>query len=757
MVHSLKSVKYIIQPVLKTDIINEFKYNIKIWHLQQICNNFLDYFQNNNIQSAITELEEILKKYSNDTFIFESLVKVWHNFYNYLTCSQDNALFNPPLNLIKELTSKIEENNKSDCKTLILTMTTCKRMTLTYRTINSLLYCMTDLGLWCSKFIVVDDNSSEEDRLLLLKTYPFITLIRKDESQKGHPKSMNIILNEIKDYKYQFHLEDDWEFFYPDNYITKCIQVLDANKEYGQCLINRDYGEDPVSINRIGGSIMKSLEKEKYKEKLVYYEHQQFTGEKLQIEQKKSTVSNQYYWPHFSFRVGVTKVEIYNKIGMFDESAKHFEMEYGFRYVHAGYKTASLDRVYCTHIGRRTYERNSNKKNAYDLNNEIQFGEEKKNDLDELMGGLKERDNHLKPVKFKIYVVNLKRRKDRLLQFIKNNINECQSFSIYEAIDGSKIIPNSKVQRLFETGDYNYRRGIVGVASSMIDIWKEFLTDSFSDYAIILEDDIKLVNGFIRNVIHYINTYKDKFDIIFGHMNPYNQQSINPNFFNQNITPNLIQYSTERMMKENMGSMAATILTKNGARILLEEINNKGVYNAIDWVAMKTCDKQRAFVCEPFLGFTEAFQNNIQKDTDIQKDFSNCSLVNWFEHEINYWINQLKGSKKNKSNIRIVSTNNNNSKEELYQTITKLNFNIYNLKLSEVKQNDILINFILDEINEPLQHITICKKDVKVNCKVLKYYRTNVATFIIPFNFINEEVDKSKTWGDGYLNLVHPI
>ena len=286
MVHSLKSVKYIVQPVLKTENINEFKYNSKICHLQQICNNFLDYFQNNDMQSAITELEQLLKKYTNDTFIYENLVKTWHIFYNYLTCSQDNALFNPPLNLIKDLTNKIEENSKNNLKKLILTMTTCKRMTLTYRTINSLLYCMTDLGLWCSKFIVVDDNSSEEDRTLLLKTYPFITLIRKDVSQKGHPKSMNIILNEIKDYKYQFHLEDDWEFFYKDNYLTKCLDIINLKPQYGQCLINKNYSEGSNCFDIVGGEL-KSYIKNDFKQ-TFYFEHQHLeNNEQIQMELQK--------------------------------------------------------------------------------------------------------------------------------------------------------------------------------------------------------------------------------------------------------------------------------------------------------------------------------------------------------------------------------------------------------------------------------------------------------------------------------------
>jgi hypothetical protein len=50
-------------------------------------------------------------------------------------------------------------------------------------------------------------------------------------------------------------------------------------------------------------------------------------------------------------------------------------MDYANKYVEKGFKTAMLDCCYSTHIGRRTYERDTKKLNAYDLNNEQQFGD----------------------------------------------------------------------------------------------------------------------------------------------------------------------------------------------------------------------------------------------------------------------------------------------------------------------------------------------------------------------------------------------
>jgi len=506
MIQSFNKVKYLVTPSHTKDDISYFKNTISSLKCSDICSSFLHSFKNNQIEECIEELEHLLLKY--DTNL--NIVKLWHIFYDYLTCKHRSMLFDTPKDIVKSLTNSL--STSSNDKNVIITMTTCKRMDLTYRTINSMLYCITDLEKYMAKFLVVDDNSSEEDRTKLLECYPFITLIRKDISQKGHPKSMNIIYNEIQNYKYQFHIEDDWEFFYPCNYIEKCITVLENNPKYGQCLINRDYGEDQITINNIGGSECKKVVIQSNKEK--YYEHRHFKGAELQKESMKCGLANNLYWPHFSFRVGLTKTEIYSKIGLFNEFAKHFEMEYAERYTSKGYITTFLDKVYCTHIGRRTYERADNtKKNAYDLNEEVQFGE--------IKSSRNTQPENNKQIKINIYVVNLKRRKDRLLNFFKHNSNELYSFNIYDAVDGSKIIPNSKTQRLFQTGDYNYRRGIVGVASSMIDIWKKFLSDTTSDYAIIFEDDVKVTPNFMPKIIQLIEQNKDKFDIIYGHMNPY--------------------------------------------------------------------------------------------------------------------------------------------------------------------------------------------------------------------------------------------
>ena len=316
----MNTLKYLVSPVNTTDKLIYFKTNAIKYNITEICNSLFDYYSNNEIDKCISELDSLLEKYTEH---HANLTKIWHIFYDYLTCQHTNPIFSIPINIISELTEEIKNNIHA--KNVIITMTTCKRMDLTYRTINSLLHCITDLKTHVGKFLIVDDNSDEDDLKQLVKVYPFLTIINKDSSEKGHPKSMNIILKNLTGFKYQFHIEDDWEFFYKKEYITECISILERNPLYGQCLINRDYGEDQITINNIGGSLSKEFLKEDGT-LCKYYEHQYFTGNQLKHEMSKCGVSNNLYWPHFSFRVGVTKVSIYDKIKTFNENDKHFDI-----------------------------------------------------------------------------------------------------------------------------------------------------------------------------------------------------------------------------------------------------------------------------------------------------------------------------------------------------------------------------------------------------------------------------------------------
>lgn len=275
------------------------------------------------------------------------------------------SLFTLDSNKAKLLSDNKDKNNSKP--NVVLTITSCKRLDLFSKTINSLLTTWLDIDK-IDYFICIDDNSSNEDRKNMLKNYPFFKFIFKKENEKGHLTSMNMIwdkLNELKP-KYWIHLEDDWLFFKPDNYVQKSISFLEKYREQNihQILFNKGYGEIIDDFNLVGGQILDT-------EKSFY----------LHIKDEPNLAGrNSAYWPHYSFRPSMIRTDKILKLGNFTSPNTFFERDYADKYFSKGYLSAFFNEITCIHTGRLTSERNnSDKKNAYQLNGISQFTDNENN------------------------------------------------------------------------------------------------------------------------------------------------------------------------------------------------------------------------------------------------------------------------------------------------------------------------------------------------------------------------------------------
>ena len=584
---------------------------------------------------------------------------LYNSCMNILHGDCKRPLFSPDPALVSKMTDYLATNTQK--RDVTITMTTCKRFDLWERTVWSMLHCISDLKDHIKDWIVVDDNSDPELIAKAKATFPFIKWILKTPDQKGHPASMNIIRDVVKT-PFWFHVEDDFEFFCVQPYITKMKQVLDSDVSLKQCLVNVHYSEDSQSALSIwGGKTQVTPEGQ------PFVKHLHYTGHECEVQSKKLGFNNCFYWPHFSFRPGLTKTEIHDTLGPYNTSPNvHFEMEYADKYVNKGYQTAFLPGTFCTHIGRRTYERGSGKKNAYDLNNQSQFGQQNANsneptdispssNKDTSDGGPKGNvkpsaqtlpppDDFGKPVSIDCNVINLERRPDRLLQFVKRNNVECPPFNVFSGVDGSKIEPNFKTQKLFETGDFHYRKGIVGCALSHICCWKQLAADYTSDYSIILEDDAVLAKGFMPRVMNLISKYKNQFDLMFLHYLPWAHARQDVDYF-VSLKPTAAFWPRQKSISSSMGGATAYILSRNGARKLLHHIDENGVYNGIDWVMFKASGETQVdddspalniMYSTPFLAFAECVQNDNRVDSDIQRDYNSCGYKEWSKSELEY-------------------------------------------------------------------------------------------------------------------------
>jgi len=595
--------------------------------------------------------KELYESYNKIKYIFEDI----HGCYSkYNLQNVKDMLFN-----IKTKTFDNEKNG------ITVTMTTCKRFDLFERTVNSFLECCTDKHL-ISEWLVIDDNSDEEDKQKMKQLYPFITFIFKKSEEKGHVQSMNMIYNMVKT-PYMFNMEDDWEFFYKDNYLTRCLEVLSQDKKYGQCLINKSYGEGNQSFESIGG-ILHSFENSNGKN--YYFEHHYINNEKETREEIMKYINvlpqtnfyNQYYWPHFSFRVGLTKMSVLKDIGCFNP-VNHFEMDYANRYTNKGYKTVFLDSIYCSHIGRRTNEINDKTKpNAYELNKVNQFGErnttveraplvknlekepsivsndntiEQKNPIDSKSIISTKDLNKL----FKTVMVNLKRRPDRLHTFFNDNkhILPVLNIEIEEAVDGETIQLNQKMRRIFQTSDAQFRKGIMGCAFSHIKLWGKLANDPDYNMYLVLEDDIILrkdTEDILKVIPDTMNNAYPDWDILFlGHHSKINIKGMEErSLFIEKYTP-------EQFMEKSYGGTFCYLINKIGALKLLSNILTNGMNYAIDW-DMSRLECMNNYYMYPLLASSEMANDIPGIDSDIQKSKSRYqnNVCDWILEDIKQMI-----------------------------------------------------------------------------------------------------------------------
>jgi GR25 family glycosyltransferase involved in LPS biosynthesis len=308
-----------------------------------------------------------------DNFKYEKIISL----KNFANAYEVNLLTKYPKELVEKITTKYKNNEINQKKNIILTMTTCKRLDLFIKTINSFLNCCKDIDM-IDKWIIIDDNSSLEDRDVMRYEYPFVEWVFKTKEQKGHANSMNMLLELTQDYKYVLHLEDDWLFIEHTYYIKPSIDILEStqftfinskgmnvikDKEIGQVLFNCNYSED---IDKIiyGGFLTET--KSNLKTKFILHEHYEDTTSDYPLKNKPNCA----YWPHYSFRPSIIKRAIFAKLGPYNLNG-FFEREYANRYYANGYVSCFFDKTTSIHIGKKTNEKNGT--NAYELNGENQF------------------------------------------------------------------------------------------------------------------------------------------------------------------------------------------------------------------------------------------------------------------------------------------------------------------------------------------------------------------------------------------------
>ena len=476
--------------------------------------------------------------------------------------------------------SFLRSQKKDNQEKIMITFTTCKRLDLFKETMHSILLHWKDIDA-ITHWYCVDDNSSGADRKYMQKQYPWVQFYMKKETEKGHCKSMNIIWNTLQTVqpKYWIHMEDDFLFYQPIHYIKPYLQVLNQN-DYGikQIVYNRNYAET-VENYAIQGHVATTIPN------IVLHVHP---------EPEHDQYVNCHYWPHYSFRPSICLVEPILQLGKYNLESKFFEKEYAHRWTNANYKTAFYDGITHRHIGRLTSEIGK-VKNAYDLNEECQFGNQ--------------------PY-FKI--VNLERRPDRKQNVEAQLHKESIHPSWVRAVDGLTVEPTYAIKQLFLNNDFGSKRGVIGCALSHYQLWQHLVKDQVHDFYVIMEDDITLCEGFKQKINNVISTIKNTGfpDLLFlgYHMFSNKREKV------KDIYDVLSESTVHPLCQElYIGGTFAYIIHKTGAEKLLDYSAIHGIQHGIDYFMVKRVpnlniqELQPCIVHSPWCEFAD---QNV--DTDIQ-------------------------------------------------------------------------------------------------------------------------------------------
>jgi GR25 family glycosyltransferase involved in LPS biosynthesis len=476
---------------------------------------------------------------------------------------------------------------------VLLTITSCKRVDLFRRTVNSLLRTWTDLDA-VDSFFCVDDNSSEEDRVAMRAEFPFFEFYWKTPAERGHRESMNIIWRLLQERKPTFwvHLEDDWLFFRRGSYVREPIEILERSPARAanvqQLLYNRNYAElysDGWGIN--GGTALEP-------------------GVLLHQKDVSVTGRNCAYWPHYSFRPSVVRVAPILALGNFDSANTFFERDYADRWFAAGHRSAFYDDIRCLHIGRLTSDRSSSTAvNAYTLNGTEQF----------VSASTPE-------PKRSVFVVNLARRPDRRdttrSTFAAAGWSDASGdYSFYDAVDGQALVTTPEIAHLFAGNDFGSRRGFIGCALSHYRLWQKVAAWPTGSRAIVFEDDINIPDpaSFTARLAAAEARVRDL--LFLGHT-----CWAEADRFRSSTDGGFESFEPSRYV----GGTFGYIITPAGARRYLEYIQANGICHGIDYL-LKKIPAMQCDVAAPHIVTSEWVRTaSSTHDSDIQRSSDSLDL-----------------------------------------------------------------------------------------------------------------------------------
>ena len=212
------------------------------------------------------------------------------------------------------------------------------------------------------RMIVINEYGEDTANTIseLKEKYPQIDFINKDENDKGQARSINMIIDILREgnYDYWLHWEDSWIVIEP--FLTKSLDIMLDNRIDQLQLIQKwkdvpderkkmwttKSGEKYVEILKINDSIEEQL-------------NPFGTCSDFKSDWWGENLKN---WPLFSLSPGIDKVDKILRVGYFDNSPDKwpitFEFEWSVKWLCNGARKAILEYAICERVDghKSTYD-----------------------------------------------------------------------------------------------------------------------------------------------------------------------------------------------------------------------------------------------------------------------------------------------------------------------------------------------------------------------------------------------------------------
>jgi glycosyl transferase family 25 len=221
-------------------------------------------------------------------------------------------------------------------------------------------------------------------------------------------------------------------------------------------------------------------------------------------------------------------------------------------------------------------------------------------------------------------VINLDRRPDRLASFGQRlaavaGPDFAARVRRFSAIDGRALTLTPEIRELFRGNDFGYRRSFVGCALSHMMLWEE-LVDSDAPACLVLEDDAVPCTDFEPRLVALCGELEARhpaFDLLLlGYTDwqprPEDDGDANPG------AASLHPFDGSRYL----GGSYAYVISRAGARRLLEIVERDGIQNGIDRFIHRKEAELLLLVAAPHIVRSQLVPPGSGLDSDVQNDFA---------------------------------------------------------------------------------------------------------------------------------------